>query len=104
VSINGAVALLVQVNNLDVIERNGPALVNAPGLGGLDARALALADKSDLHLGDHAQHGQDHLAYWALGRDLRLEHPEMRSLAFKLMDQVQNIGCAAAKSVELDYN
>jgi hypothetical protein len=77
----GAIALLVQVNDLGVVERNGPALVNSLGLCSLDPCPLALADEPDLHLGDHSQHRQDHLAHRALRRDFWLEHSEMCALA-----------------------
>src|SRR5262249_34692898 len=99
-----SVALLVQVDDLGVVERHEPALVNAPGLGGFNAGALALSDEADLHLGNHPKHCQHHLADRALGRDLRFEHPKMRALALKLMNQVQHITRAAAKPVELDYD
>jgi hypothetical protein len=40
-----------------VIEGDRPALVDALGLGRLDAGPLALPDDPKLNLGHHAQHG-----------------------------------------------
>src|SRR4029079_7671698 len=99
-----AVSLLVQLDDFGMVERHGPALVNTLAFSRLDSGTLSLPDKPDLHLGDHPQHRQDHLADQALGRDLGLQDPEVRTFALELMHQVQDIACATAEAVEFDHD
>ena len=46
------------------------ACINAFTLGPFDALSLPFLDETSLHLGDHAEHGQDDVAHLSAGRDV----------------------------------
>src|SRR5262245_51276219 len=94
----------MQLNYLAMIECNRTTLVDAPGLGRLDTGALTLPNETDLHLGDHAEHRQDHLADRPLRRNRWFQHSEMRTLAFQLVDEVEDVTGAAAEAVKLVHD
>jgi hypothetical protein len=86
-----SVALLVQVEDIVVVERHRPALVDASGLSGFGPGPL---QPSPGPSGSSYRPGP-----WS---NLRFEYPEMRSLALQLVNKVEDIACAAAESIELD--
>ena len=72
------------------------AFVNALRFRGVDAGALPIAEEAKLHLGDHAQHSQDHAAHRPTGIDSRLQHPEACAFIFKFMHEIENISSVPA--------
>ena len=100
--LRGSQTLFPQGDDLRVIEGDRPAFVDALGLGGLDARALAVPDKPQLHLGHHAQHRQDHAAHRPACVDCGLKDPEVRSLLFQFVHEVEDVAGGAPQPVELD--
>src|SRR5262245_10623103 len=94
----------MQVHDLGVVECDWSSLVDASGLGSFDTSALTLPDEADFHLGHHPKDCQDHLANRSLCRDFGFQNSEVRSLAFKLMDEIEDVACAAAKAVEFDHD
>jgi hypothetical protein len=55
----------------------GRPFVNALRLCGVDASSLAITDEAKLHLGDHAQHSQDHPAHRPAGVDGWVQHSSL---------------------------
>jgi hypothetical protein len=80
-----------QGDDAGTVESGGTALVNPLRLCGLDAGALPIADEAKLHLGDHAQHGQDHPAHRAAGIDGRLQHSKACAFFFQFVHEVENV-------------
>ena len=69
------------------------------GFRSFDAFALTFFDKAPLHLSDHAEHGNNNVAYFAARRYVRIKHGDRRPALFTLMDQVQHIACVAAQAI-----
>src|SRR5688572_6274259 len=72
------------------------APVDTRRFGTLDALFLLLLDGTPLHLGDHAEHGQDHVPHFAARRHVRVEHGDERTLLFALVNQVDRSAAASA--------
>src|SRR5262245_28321899 len=96
---SGACPLPVQLDDLCMIQCDRAAFVDAACLSGVDADALAFPDEADLHFGDHAENREHHLPDRPLGRDGRLQHSKVSTLALKLVDEVQNVARAAPEAV-----
>jgi hypothetical protein len=87
-----------------MVEGRRAALVDALCLRSLDACTLPLLQERQLHLSDHAEDGQDHLAHWSAGVDCGLKDAEVCALLLKLMYEVQNVAGGASQPVELGDN
>jgi hypothetical protein len=68
------------------------APVNGLRLCGVDAPALPITDEAKLHLGDRAEHSQDHAAHRAAGIDGRLQHPKTCAFLFKFVREMRTSG------------
>ncbi|KQO49439.1 hypothetical protein ASF24_09895 [Methylobacterium sp. Leaf86] len=74
--------------------------IHATTLRALDAFALALLNEPSLHLRDHAEHGQNDVTHFASGRDVWVEHRDMRTALLGLVNKVQDISRVAAEPVQ----
>src|SRR5262249_34856965 len=83
-----------------MVQAHGPALVNASGLRGFDAYALALLDEAKLHFGDHTQHSEHHLAHRPLGVDGRFKHTQSGTLLIQFMDDIEHVAGGSAQTVQ----
>ena len=81
------------------VDLSGEAILRS-----LDACTLPLLQERQLHLSDHAENGQDHLAHWSAGVDCGLKDAEVCALLLKLMYEVQNVAGGASQPVELGDN
>ena len=54
-------------------------------------RQLPIADEAKLHLGDHAEHSQDHAARPAAGINGRLQHSEACSFFLQFVDKIEDV-------------
>jgi hypothetical protein len=73
------------------IEGDRAAVVNAFRFCGVDAGALPITDKAELHLCDYTQHDQDHAAHRIAGIDRRLQNPEACAFLFQFVHEVKNV-------------
>src|SRR6202161_4311764 len=89
--LSDAHSFLAQRHNACAVESDWSALVNALRFRGVDAGALPIADEAKLHLGDHAQHSQDHAAHRAAGIDGRLQNPKVCAFFFPFVHEVENV-------------
>jgi hypothetical protein len=60
-------------------------------LCGLDAGVLPITDEAKLHLGNHAQDGQNHSAHRPAGIDGWLQHRKARSFFFQFVHEIENV-------------
>src|SRR3546814_13082256 len=67
-----------------------PAFVNAFGARRFDPGALTILDDLQLHIGDHAEYGDDHSPHAARRRHLWLKDAQRSSLLLKLLHQVKD--------------
>src|SRR3546814_395999 len=81
-----------------------PAFVNAFGARRFDPGALTILDELQLHIGDHAEYGDDHSPHVARRRHLWLKDAQRSSLFIKLVHQVQDIARGAAEPVEPQHD
>src|SRR3546814_10755848 len=81
-----------------------PAFVNAFGARRFDPGALTILDELQLHIGDHAEYGDDHSPHVARRRHLWLKDAQRSSLFIKLMHQVQAIARGAAEPAEPQHD
>jgi hypothetical protein len=83
---------------------DGAAFVNALRFRGVDAGALPIVDEAKLHLGDRAEHSQDHAAHRAAGIDGRLQHPKAGTSLFEFVHEVEDVPSVSAQAVQLDHD
>src|SRR3546814_1687692 len=77
-----------------------PAFVNAFGARRFDPGALTILDELQLHIGDHAEYGDDHSPHVARRRHLWPQDAQRSSLFLKLMQQVPAIARVADRPGE----
>jgi hypothetical protein len=65
--------------------------------------ALPIADEAELHLGDHAEHSQDHAAHRPAGVDGRFQHPEACSFSLQFERENENISRVPTQTIQLDH-
>ena len=61
-------------------------------------------DEAKLHLGDRAEHSQDHAAHRAAGIDGRLQHPKACASLFEFVHEVEDVPSVSAQAVQLDHD
>jgi hypothetical protein len=89
-----------QLFDLLPVQPGTSASVTPAGFRLLDAVPLPLLDKTPLHLGHHAEDGDDDVAYLAARRNMRVEDGHECSALLALMDQVEHIAGIAAEPIK----
>ena len=81
-----------------------PTLVDALLLRRLNPGTLSITDELQLHVGHHAENGDNQAAEIFRSRNFGLKHAKRRTLAIQLMHQVQHVAGGAPEPVQAMYD